>query len=71
MRDYELEDLHANLHKALSEAVMSRIVVTDDDVSAFQRVHNVVSKLVPENRQLTDEDWKRIGVDIERLKEEK
>ena len=38
MKYYELKDLRDGLHIALSEAVMSRIRITETEVQAFQTV---------------------------------
>ncbi|MBQ2278912.1 MAG: hypothetical protein II333_10110 [Clostridia bacterium] len=52
MTYFELKDLRTQLHVALSEAVMSRIRVTEDEVKAFQTVHHVLSQIEPEDGRL-------------------
>lgn len=52
MKYYELKDLRDGLHIALSEAVMSRIRITETEVQAFQTVHNIISKIEPEDGPL-------------------
>ena len=69
----EIRDLKTALHRALSEAVMSKtITVTAATADAFAIVHNTVSNLTPEDDPpLTETDWQRIGNDIERIREGK
>lgn len=58
MTYFELKDLRNSLHVALSEAVMSRIRITDAEVQAFQTVHNIISKIEPEDGPLFEEEEK-------------
>lgn len=58
MTYFELKDLRNALHVALSEAVMSRIRITETEVQAFQTVHNVISKIEPEDGPLFGEEEK-------------
>lgn len=58
MTYFELKDLHNSLHVALSEAVMSRIRITETEVQAFQTVHNIISKIEPEDGPLFREEDK-------------
>lgn len=69
----EIRDLKTALHRALSEAVMSKqTTVTAATADAFAIVHNVVSNLTPEDDPpLTERDWQRIASDIERIWEDK
>lgn len=69
----EIRDLKTALHRALSEAVMSKkTTVTAATADAFAIVHNTVSNLTPEDDPpLTEADWQRIGDDIERIREGK
>ncbi|MBQ1792593.1 MAG: hypothetical protein II008_20655 [Oscillospiraceae bacterium] len=52
MTYFDLKDLHTALHIALSEAVMSRIRITETEVQAFQTVHNIISKIESEDGPL-------------------
>lgn len=52
MTYFDLKDLHNSLHVALSEAVMSRIRITETEVQAFQTVHHVISQIEPEDGPL-------------------
>lgn len=56
MTCFDLKDLHTALHVALSEAVMSRIRITETEVQAFQTVHNIISKIEPEDGPLFREE---------------
>ena len=69
----EIRDLKTALHRALSEEVMSKTTtVTAATADAFAIVHNTVSNLTPEDDPpLTEADWRRIGNDIERIREGK
>lgn len=66
----EIRDLKTALHRALSEAVMSKTTtVTAATADAFAIVHNTISNLTPEDDPpLTEADWQRIGNDIERIR---
>ena len=69
----EIRDLKTALHRALSEAVMSKsTTVTAATADAFAIVHNTVSNLTPEDDPpMTETDWQRIESDIERIREGK
>ena len=73
MKYLEIRDLKTALHRALSEAVMSKTTtVTAATADAFAIVHNTVSNLTPEDDPpLTETDWRRIESDIERIREGK
>ena len=69
----EIRDLKTALHRALSEAVMSKkTTVTAATADAFAIVHNTISNLTPEDDPpLTEAEWRRIDGDIERIREGK